>query len=244
MANLGDKTKHKANLYSADCLAGYRANHDLRNNHLLTRVFYIIVLLWDYECMKKTKSTNRAYYLILSIGGALGMIAMTWQASERIAMLKNPTAPLNCNISPVIDCGTVLGNKLAALFGFPNAFIGMIVFSMLALAGIAGLSGVVYTKAFKSVVLTLSTILLLFSMWFFGASLYSIGKICIFCAVGWVVSLPIFVYSLTDWLEDKKSGNYKKFYAWLNSNKMTVLVTWYIILICLFLYRFRDYYFN
>lgn len=190
------------------------------------------------------KDNDSAYHWILALGGFAGIVAMTWQATERIAMLKNPTAPLNCNISPVIDCGTVLGNKLAALFGFPNAFIGMIVFAMLTLAGIAGLSGVVYTKIFKSVVLTLSTILLLFSMWFFGASLYSIGKICIFCAVGWIVSLPIFVYSLNDWLKDKKTGGYKNFYVWLNSNKITVLVTWYIVLICLFLYRFRDYYFN
>lgn len=193
----------------------------------------------------KSKDTSKTIYsLILSIGGTLGMIAMTWQASERIAMLKNPSTPLNCNLSPVIDCGTVLSNKLAALFGFPNAFIGMIVFAMLAIIGIAGLCGVVYTKAFKRVILSLGTILILFSMWFFSASLYSIGKICIFCAVGWIVSIPIFVYSLNDWLKDMNTKGYKKIYVWLNSNKATVLLTWYVVLVCMFLYRFRDYYFN
>lgn len=194
--------------------------------------------------MNNKDLANRTHHLILSIGGILGMIAMTWQATERITMLKKPTAPLNCNLSPIIDCGTVLGNKLAALFGFPNAFIGMIVFAMLALAGIAGLCGVVYTKSFKSVVLTLSTILVMFSMWFFGASLYSIGKICIFCAVGWVVSLPIFVYSLLDWLKDRKTIRLKNVYSWLNTNKTMILIVWYVVLGCLFLYRFRNYYFN
>ncbi len=184
---------------------------------------------------------TRLHYWVLSVGGVLGMVAMTWQASERISMLKNPTASLNCNLSPVIDCGTVLGNRLAALFGFPNAFIGMIVFAMLALAGIAGLTGVKYTEGFKKVVLALSTILILFSMWFFTVSLYSIGKICIFCAVGWVVSVPIFVYSLIGWLSDKKDSKLLKV---LQNNHLVVILAWYVVLFLLFLFRFREYYFN
>lgn len=188
-----------------------------------------------------TKQLDKIHFLMLSVGGLFGMIAMTWQASERIAMLKNPTASLNCNLSPVIDCGTVLGNKLAALFGFPNAFIGMIVFAMLTLAGIAGLTGVKYTKQFKTVIMVLSTILILFSMWFFAVSLYSIGKICIFCAVGWIVSVPIFVYSLMSWLSDKKDS---KLLPILEKNHLVIIFAWYVVLFLLFLFRFREYYFG
>jgi uncharacterized membrane protein len=187
------------------------------------------------------KKLDNIHFWVLTVGGLLGMVAMTWQASERISMLKNPSISLNCNLSPVIDCGTVLGNKLAALFGFPNAFIGMIVFAMLALAGIAGITGVKFTKNFKNVVLSLATILIMFSMWFFAASLYSIGKICIFCVVGWIVSVPIFVYSLISWLSDKKDS---KLLPMLQNNHLVIILAWYVVLFLLFLFRFREYYFN
>jgi uncharacterized membrane protein len=188
--------------------------------------------------------TRQDFGWILSIGGILGFIAMTWQASERIAMLKNPGQALNCNLNPVIDCGTVLSNKLAAIFGFPNAFIGMIVFAMLAMAGFALLSGVKFTNKYKKIVFSLSLILILFSMWFFAASLYAIGKICIFCSVGWVVSIPIFIYSLIDLLESQKGKSVRIYYEWLSSNKLNIMIIWYLLMIMMFLFRFRDYYFG
>lgn len=190
------------------------------------------------------KNFNKTYGYILSIGGVLGLVAMVWQSTERITMLKNPDKILNCNLNPVIDCGAVLGNKLAAIFGFPNAFIGIIVFSMLAMAGFALLSGVKFTNVYKRVVFALALILLLFSMWFFAVSLYSIGKICIFCAVGWFVSVPIFIYATLDLLSNKSTKKYKQTYDWLSKNKYKVLIVWYLILIALFLLKFRDYYFN
>ncbi len=190
------------------------------------------------------KDFNKKYGYILSIGGVLGFVAMVWQASERITMLKNPDKALNCNLNPIIDCGAVLGNKLAALFGFPNAFIGIVVFSMLAMAGFALLSEIKFNTKFKKIVFGLATILIMFSMWFFAVSLYSIGKICIFCAVGWIVSIPIFIYATLDLLSDLKSKNSKKYYNWLFSNKYKVLIVWYLIMLGLFLLKFRDYYFN
>lgn len=187
-----------------------------------------------------TKLTKIHSYTLF-IGGLTGLVAMIWQASERISMLKNPSTPLNCNLSPVVDCGVVLSNRLSALFGFPNAFIGVAIFSMLSIIGLAGVCGVKFNQAFKKVILTLSTILILFSMWFFAVSLYSIGKICIFCVVGWIASVPIFVYSFMIYVRDNK---YLKYYRFLKSNHLTVIFTWYITLIVLFLYRFRDYYFS
>jgi uncharacterized membrane protein len=63
---------------------------------------------------QNNKLIARIYAWVLTLGGSLGLIAMTWQASERIHMLKNPGVSLNCNLNPVVDCGGVLGNKLAA----------------------------------------------------------------------------------------------------------------------------------
>lgn len=187
---------------------------------------------------------QKIYAWILTVGGLAGLIAMTWQAAERIHMLKNPGGILSCNLNPVIDCGAVLDNRLAALFGFPNAFIGMSVFAMLSLAGVLLLTGNRPNRAFKHVIFGLSTILLLFSLWFFGVSLYIIAKICIFCLVGWVVAIPIFVYSLLYWLDDKDVQGWRdSLRNFLVRNHLNVVITSYVIMATMYFSKFSEYYF-
>jgi len=199
-----------------------------------------------YNNMMKTEENqsklSKIHAWVLTIGGLSGMIAMTWQASERISMLKNPTAPLSCNLNPIIDCGSVLNNKLATLFGFPNAFIGMIVFGMLLLSGLFLLTGTKISRSYATIVLILSTILLGFSFWFFGVSLYVIEKICIFCLVGWVASIPIFVYSLQQWLS--LSTKFKKLRSFVTKNHLNIIVSVYLVMAILYFLKFQEYYFG
>lgn len=182
---------------------------------------------------------QKVWAWVLSLGGLAGTVAMTWQAAERIHMLKNPGVILSCNLNPVVDCGTVLANRWAALFGFPNAFIGMIVFAMLMLSGVFMLLGTAPNRAYRNVVMTLASILLGFSVWFFGMSLYVIGKICIFCVVGWIVTIPIFTYTVANWTKaDGKIGRF------VRQNHINILVVAYVIMLALYLIKFSDYYFG
>jgi uncharacterized membrane protein len=197
---------------------------------------------------KGTKSLplERIYSYILSVGGVLGLIAMTWQASERVHILKYPETTLSCNLNPIVDCGGVLGNKLAAVFGFPNAFLGIVFFTILATCGLLLLSGGKFVGWFRHFVLGVSVILLLFSLWFFGVSLYSIGKICIFCAVGWVVSIPMFWYGLLYYLQNSSrriKARCAKFIEFGNRHHIDVVLAVYATMLVLFLFRFREYYF-
>jgi uncharacterized membrane protein len=187
---------------------------------------------------------QKIYAWILTAGGLAGLIAMTWQAAERIQMLKNPGGILSCNLNPVIDCGAVLDNRLAALFGFPNAFIGMAVFAMLTLSGVLLLTGNKPNRAFKHVILGLSTVLLLFSLWFFSVSLYIIAKICIFCLAGWVVAIPIFVYTLFYWLDNKDARGWRgSLRNFLVKNHLNVVITSYVIMAIMYFAKFSEYYF-
>ena len=153
-------------------------------------------LVWQ-KCyaMAMENGNKLARYPWLLVGGSLiGLVASVWQAAERIQMLKHPGVALSCNLNPVIDCGTVLGNRWASLFGFPNAFIGIAIFAMLLMAGVALATGTKPSKGFQRVLLAISIVLILFALWFFGMSLYVIGKVCIFCLFIWAVSVPIFWY--------------------------------------------------
>jgi uncharacterized membrane protein len=198
--------------------------------------------------MAKTqvKEQKVSYAKILVYGSLIGLIASFWQAAERITMLKNPGGELSCNLNPVVDCGSVLGDNLAAVFGPPNAFIGMVVFSLLLAFGLQRISGGAWTKLVSKVVVAFSVIIFMFSIWFFAVSLYTIGKVCIFCLFIWAVSMPIGLYGVKDYLENKAklSASESKIKLFLQKHHFTILVVIYAILVTLFLLRFRDYYFG
>lgn len=202
--------------------------------------------------MKKVKTPafsawlDKWYPKILFVSATVALIASFWQAAERIHMLKNPTVELSCTLNPVVDCGGVMSHRLAALFGFPNTFIGMVMFSMLAMAGLLLLFGGRFTRTFHSVVLGLSTVALLFSVWFFGVSLYVIGKICLFCLVIWPASIILFWYGLLYWLskQAKLSDWQQKVYAYGSKNHWLPVVYVFLLMFILFLSKFREYYFG
>lgn len=184
-------------------------------------------------------------WLLTGLSG-IALISSFWQAVERINMLKNPSLPLDCNINPIIDCSGVLNHRLAALFGFPNAFIGIVMFSLLFMAGIALLCGVSVTQKFRTVILGLSKVALLFSVWFFWVSLYVIGKACIFCLFIWPASIALFWFSAQYWLDGLEKPNHwqKKLHKFASKYRFEPIIAVYLVLFVLFLFRFREYYFN
>lgn len=193
-----------------------------------------------------SKDFKITYPQLLVSASSVGLIASFWQAAERVHMLKYPADPLSCNINPVVDCGSVLGDKLAAVFGPPNAFIGIVVFSLLLAFGIQRLSGGSWSSMVQKIVVVLSKLIMVFSIWFFAVSLYSIGKVCVFCLFIWAVSMPIGIYGVKDYLENQKK--LPKTYAWtkgfLAKNHLTILVAVYGVLIVLFFLNFKEYYFG
>lgn len=193
----------------------------------------------------KLRNYTVAYPHVLTAGSSIGLVASFWQATERIHMLKYPAEPLSCNLSPIVDCGSVLSNKAAAIFGPPNSFIGMVAFSLLFAWGVQRLSGGKWSKSVHYTVLFLSIILLMFSLWFFVASVYVIGKICIFCIFIWTASVPLATFGVKDFYEQKLSApaQMKHVLASISRNALTVTAYLYLLLVATFFLHFKDYYF-
>lgn len=184
----------------------------------------------------------------LSVGalGFVGLIAAFWQTAQKIEYLKNPDQVLSCNISPVVECGTVLDSDLSAVLGVPNSMIGIVVFAVLLAGGAAMALGMKPTLGFKRLLVVLSVIMFAFTMWFFAVSLYSIGKICIFCVFIWGATIPLAVlvngrFGMSVY---PKSKFVKWKLDWFEQKPWQPVVVMYALLLILFLYRFRDYYFN
>lgn len=196
--------------------------------------------------MVKKKIQKINYATLLLVASFVGLVASFWQTTERVHMLKYPNDPLSCNLSPVVDCGGVLGDRLSAVFGPPNALIGVVIFTLLFAFALQRVSGGSWSQLVRKVVVTLSIVIMLFSLWFFWVSLYVFSKICIFCVFIWIVSMPIGVYGAKDYLETIKNpqGLFKWKRDFLSKNALTVTVALYGLLIVLFFLKFQDYYFG
>lgn len=196
--------------------------------------------------MTNASKITKGYVWILLFGSTIGLIASVWQAADRVQMLKHPEASLSCNLNPVIDCTGVLSSRWASLFGFPNAFIGIAIFAMLLMAGALFVSGGKPTKAFSRLLLGISIILILFALWFFGMSLYVIGKVCIFCLFIWSVSVPIFWYGLLNFwrTQPPKRAWLQKMQTFSERHHLDILLLVYAVMILLYFIRFRSYYFG
>lgn len=112
---------------------------------------------------------------------------------DRIRLLQDPTTQLDCDISPFVACGPVMGSKAGALLGFPNPLLGIIGFTVLVTTGAAILAGARlqrwYLRGLQTGVLAAAV----FITWLQTQSLYVIHALCLWCILVWVVTIPIVV---------------------------------------------------
>lgn len=202
--------------------------------------------------MKTSSVTNNFnfknwYTGALIVGGIVGFVASLWQAAERVHMLKNPSLPLECNLNPIVNCGSVLDHKLSALFGFPNAFLGIFFFTFLLVSGVVlWANGEKLKKVFWQIQFVVNAILLGFALWFFSVSLYVIGNLCLFCIFVWLSAIAISWYGLW-WHRANQTFGFlgkvpapKKFKDWHLFGPIAI----YLLMIALALIKFNDYYFG
>lgn len=169
----------------------------------------------------------RTLYSIMTIGGAVGVVAAFLQTLEKLVLIAGTDSSLPCDLNAVFSCSTVLNSWQASLFGFPNSIMCMFLFTVFTVVGLVGLTGGVISKGMRLGTQALSLFTLGFALWFLWQSTYVIGALCIFCifcfagliAVNWawvrlnISDLPI----KKEWIEKKQqliANNWDTF-AWL-----------------------------
>jgi len=141
---------------------------------------------------------------ILVVGGIIGIFASIELIIQKIAVLSDPDFVPNCDINPILSCGSVISTEQASLFGFPNPVLGVIGFTIVIMFGALLFTGVELPRlmwlglnfgAFAGMV---------FVIWLVSQSLYAIGALCPWCMVVWAVTIPIFWQVTTDNLASNK----------------------------------------
>ncbi|MBM7791011.1 vitamin K epoxide reductase family protein [Tenggerimyces flavus] len=172
---------------------------------------------------------------LLVIGGILGFAAAFVLTVERIELLKNPAYVPSCSISPILSCGSVMTKPQAAVLGFPNPLLGIAGFAVVVTIGMALLAGARLPRWFWLGLQAGATIGVGFIHWLIVQSLYSIGALCPYCMVVWVVTIPIFWYVTLFNLRRQRWARI------LIENHAVVLTVWLLGILGLIVLRFWDY---
>jgi len=150
--------------------------------------------VWPVDSAKR--SSHRAAFLEMLISSLLGLYASFVLAAEAVTLAANPNATFSCDISAKISCGAVGSSWQANLFGFPNAFLGLIAEPVVITLAVAALGGVRFPRWFMIGAQAAYTIGLIFAYWLFFEAYFVIGALCPWCLLITVTTTLVF-FSMT-----------------------------------------------
>jgi len=178
---------------------------------------------------------------ILVIGGIIGIAASIELIVQKIAVLSNPDFVPNCDINPILSCGSVINTEQASLFGFPNPVLGVIGFTVVIMLGALLFAGVVLPRSMW-LGLNLGALAgMVFVIWLVVQSLYVIGALCPWCMVVWSITIPIFWQVTTDNLASKRLSFGKGFSEIVLALKWILMGASYLIIATLIFIRWSDF---
>lgn len=130
--------------------------------------------------------------IVLIVAGIIGWIAAFALIVERIHLLTDPSDPLSCDFSLLVQCKANLESTQGAIFGFPNPIIGLGAWIAPIVVGAGMLSGARFGRwfwlAFNAGVLAA----LVLVIWLITQSIFFLGTLCPWCMVTWSVTIPVF----------------------------------------------------
>lgn len=174
------------------------------------------------------------------ICGAIALFFSWITMTEKMAFEIDTAHVAVCDINSLINCGTVMGSPQAAVFGFPNPFIGLIGFAVVIAIGFAILAGANFKRWFWQGAQLGMTFAMAFVYWLYYEAVFEISALCIYCMIVWFSTIPLFWYTTVFNLKEKHihlKGIPKKL-----SGKTTLIVMslMYLVIIVPIIYRFWD----
>jgi uncharacterized membrane protein len=142
-------------------------------------------------------TTDRArtpwvFGIFLIVTGALGWWAAFSLTLDKFAVLADPGADLDCNISPLVQCGANLASWQGEVFGFPNPLLGLGGFVAPIAVGVALLAGATFARWFWIAFNVGVAGALALVIWLIGQSIFVLGTLCPWCMLVWTVTIPLF----------------------------------------------------
>lgn len=195
--------------------------------------------------MSKKLSFKQVFPWVLVIGGIIGLLASSILTIEKLHVAANPNYIPSCSISPVVACSPVMNSWQASTFKFPNMFLGLAGFGMVWAVGMMLFAGAKNLKKwFWWCLQAGATFGVLFTTWLQYSSAYSIQKLCIYCMIVWVVTIPIFWTTTAYNLKEKHITIKGKVGVFLAENPGKMIALHYLVILILIFFAFQDYWYS
>jgi uncharacterized membrane protein len=192
------------------------------------------------ETELETRSYRQTAWILI-IGGIIGLVAAIELIIQKISVLSDPNFVPNCDINPILSCGSVINTEQASLFGFPNPVLGVIGFTIVIMFGALLFAGVELPRSMW-LGLNLGALAgMVFVIWLVSQSLYVIGALCPWCMVVWAVTIPIFWQVTTDNLAAKRLNLGKSLSEIIVALKWILIASSYLIIMALIFIRWQDF---
>jgi uncharacterized membrane protein len=191
--------------------------------------------------LESNRQSYRQTAWILVVGGIIGIFASIELIIQKIAVLSDPEFVPNCDINPILSCGSVISTEQASLFGFPNPVLGVIGFTIVIMFGALLFTGVELPRLMWLGLNFGALAGMVFVIWLVSQSLYAIGALCPWCMVVWAVTIPIFWQVTTDNLASNKLSLGKSLSEIIVTLKWILISASYLIIMALIFVRWQDF---
>jgi uncharacterized membrane protein len=139
---------------------------------------------------------NRGFPWLLIVAGGLGFLASFTLILDRIALWKNPDAQLSCSLSATVDCASVMLAPQSEIFGFPNPLLGVPMFAAIVTVGVALVARARFAGWFWGLLALSQVASAGFVAWFIFQTVFRIQRLCPWCSLVWLVTVPLLFYTL------------------------------------------------
>lgn len=170
--------------------------------------------------VRRVRQSNRWIFATMLASALISLTASFVLSVDAVLLAADPNAALSCNINAVLSCGTVGTSWQASLFGFPNAFLGLVAEPVVITIAVASLGGVRFPRWFMASAQVVYTLGFLFAYWLFFQAYFVIGALCPWCLLVTLSTTLVFT-SLTHvnirdgnlYLPDRASAAARRFVA-------------------------------
>ncbi len=164
---------------------------------------------------------------------------------EKIHLLEKPDAPLSCSVNVVINCASVMKTPQATVFGFPNSYLGLMFFPIVAAFALMGLLRTKFSRYTILILADLSLLAIAFSYWLFFQSVYVIQILCPWCLLVTLSTTVIFAaitrYTLIQNSFGLKKSVHEKTQRYIRQGYDVLLASVVIVLLAVLVYlKFGD----
>lgn len=158
----------------------------------LQALLMIAAVIWTAIRLFDRSGPPIALPLFLILGSTIGFFAAFRLTVDKVGIYVDPSAPLSCNLSYLVQCGVNLRSWQGSLFGFPNPLLGVGGWIAPLAVGIMLLAGLKFSRWFWITLNIGVTGALALVIWLISQSIFVLGTLCPWCMVTWAVTIPTF----------------------------------------------------